>query len=599
MQVPHLLAASEAASALRGLPRHPGRLGRQRPGMSRLATGGVILQAAFLLAVLVSGCGRRAEPEAASDAPPADAQSPDASGELSAAAPPASQLTRLPEDATSPPPSLREAEPRVASTPPGELAEENARSSQAAASQSAPGDAAAEAQTPAATAEASAPVVTNRLELAADLPPQRLIDFLRLVDLEMQNVATGRKQLFDVEAANAEMTRLSKLKLRAAEQLQEKVADDPARLAVAIRGQLQALSHLAALGDLAAAKQLETAARQHRSSDDPSLALDSRLVLLGLAMERLQNGTSADPAEILDLIDQIRSSSHPPDVSALMVMGQARAVLNQYGYEQAAGRVRTAIVELFAGHPNPNISEMAVQLVGSEQLAAVEALLSEISRGEPVTAERWRAAVEALLSESADLAAVQYLASAALQFEALGNEELVDLTFELLENWPAFSQAERDEIATAAEARRARAAVIGQPAAIDLPSADGRGLSLDEQRGRVVLMPFWAIAFPDSLAVLQTLDQLRNQFAGQVEIVGVNLDSPEVPVEEFLRQSPVKFRSFRSAASGDGANPTAQRFGVASLPFIAIIAPDGTVAAINLTGQGLGEQVQQLLPAPQ
>jgi len=441
-----------------------------------------------------------------------------------------------------------------------------------------------------------AELATNRLQLRTDLSPERLVDFLRSVDLEMQSVATGRKGLFDVDEANAELVRLSKLKLQAAEQLETRAEAQPAQQATAIRGKLQALSHLAALGDLPAAEQLEAFAGQHAGSEHPGVALDSRLVLIGLAMERLQNGAADSADELLGLIDQIASSAEPPDVSALMVMGQARAVLQQYGYHEAAEQVRAAIVDLFANHPNPEVGAMAIQLVGSASYTQLSDLLRSFERREPLPVDQWKAAAESLLKESADMAAVQFLASAALQFEAFNSDELADATFEVLQGSDRFSEAEAAEIAVAAEARQTRREIIGKPFDFDLPSVDGRPLSIASYSGKVVLMPFWAVAFPDSLRVLQTLAQVREQFSGQVEIIGMNLDPADAPADEFLRQSPVEFRSFESVSPPGGeANPMAARFGVASLPFVAVIAPDGTVAAINLTGMGLESQVQKLL----
>ena len=441
-----------------------------------------------------------------------------------------------------------------------------------------------------------AELATNRLQLRTDLSPERLVDFLRSVDLEMQSVATGRKGLFDVDEANAELVRLSKLKLQAAEQLETRAEAQPAQQATAIRGKLQALSHLAALGDLPAAEQLEAFAGQHADSQHPGVALDSRLVLIGLAMERLQNGAADSAEELLGLIDQIASSAEPPDVSALMVMGQARAVLQQYGYHQAAEQVRAAIVDLFANHPNPEVGAMAIQLVGSASYTQLSDLLRSFERRESLPVDQWKAAAESLVKESADMAAVQFLASAALQFEAFNSDELADATFEVLQGSDRFSEAEAAEIAVAAEARQTRREIIGKPFDFDLPSVDGRPLSIAAYSGKVVLMPFWAVAFPDSLRVLQTLAQVREQFSGQVEIIGMNLDPADAPADEFLRQSPVEFRSFESVSPPGGeANPMAARFGVASLPFVAVIAPDGTVAAINLTGQGLESQVQKLL----
>ena len=442
---------------------------------------------------------------------------------------------------------------------------------------------------------APATVPRDRLNLPPNLTAPRLVDFLKTVDIEMWNVSSGRRQMFDHDEALAELTRLARLKLEAARRLSETSAPDTEQRSLSIRGQLQALSHLASLGDLASAELLEKFAWEHLDSSDGAVVLDSQLVLVGLAMERLQNGNATDSQEILGLIDRIARSDTRPDVSALMVMGQALSVLRQYGDDEAAERVRATILDLFASHSNPDVAEMAIQLAGSPKLAEVDRLMTEFGRTGEIDLPRWRSAVNELITDSPELSTVQYLAGAALQFESAGQLEATVATFDVLSGAELGARESR-EVATATAARQARRALIGESLTIDLPSVDGRPLSLDSYAGRVVVMPLWAVGLPDSLGVLQTLGQLRRDFAGQVEIVGMNLDHPEAPAAEFLARSPVAFRSFQSPTSRDGtANPIAERFGVVSLPFIVVIDAAGQVVAINLTGQRLAEQISAAL----
>lgn len=433
------------------------------------------------------------------------------------------------------------------------------------------------------------------LQLQTELPVPRLVDFLRAVDIEMQNVASGRTKLQSNAEANEEMIRLAKLKLRASTQLIEKSTAGSEEHVMGLRGQLQSLSHLAALGDLRSAEQLEKLAIEQSQSKITTLALDSKLVLVGLAMERLRDGTSKDATEILDLVKNIAQSPQTPDVSALMVMGQAHAVLQQYGDEAAAEKMRETIIDLFADHPNENVASMAIGLAGSRKYADVDQVLRNFSRGEAIDVDRWRDVVEKLLETSADVATIQYLAGAALQFEATGNDPLADATFEMIAESEHVSGGSADELAVAVAARRARRVAIGETFAFSGPSVDGRPLSIESYSGRVVLMPFWAVAIPESLAILQTLAQIRDQADGKVEIVGMNLDSEDSPAAEFLQQSPVVFRSFQSVTSAGGANEIAEQFGVVSLPFVVIIDPSGKVAAIDLSGRGLSDLVAQVM----
>jgi len=446
-----------------------------------------------------------------------------------------------------------------------------------------------------ATPAAGVQSATKRIQLPADLPTPRLVDFLKSIDIEMQNVATGRSGTLSQDDATEEMTRLASLKLQASTQLEERSAEESPERILALRGRLQSLSHLAALGDLSAAEKLEELAWEQIDNKNASLSLDSQLVLVGLAMERLQNGSSKDSDEILGLIERIASSPQTPDVSALMVMGQALAVLQRYGDESAAEQVRATIVQLFADHPNENVAAMAIGLTGSPRFGAIEAWLRRFARGETSDVQQWSDLVTDLLDEKTDLSTVQYLAGAALQFESVGNAPLADVTYQLMQGSDNWEGRAADELRIAMAAREARRAVIGQAVVIDSRTVDGQTLSLSNYQGRVVVMPFWAIAIPESLAILQTLDQIRQQSDGRVEIVGMNLDSAEAPANEFLSQSPVTFPSFQSLTSDTGSNEMAKRFGVVSLPFVAIWDQSGRVVAINLSGRDLADQVRRVL----
>jgi hypothetical protein len=78
--------------------------------------------------------------------------------------------------------------------------------------------------------------------------------------------------------------------------------------------------------------------------------------------------------------------------------------------------------------------------------------------------------------------------------------------------------------------------------------------------------------------------------------VGVNLDGNDPLLQEFLEQTDLEFPSFRSKSTSEGevANEVAAQFGIASMPFLAILDREGKVAALNFTGKGIQERVDQL-----
>ncbi len=102
----------------------------------------------------------------------------------------------------------------------------------------------------------------KQLQLRSNLQPSQLTEFLKLADLEMQNIVSGRAGVHDQREAIAELVRVGKMKLQASEQLAASSEATEAEKSLGRRGQLQALSHLAAHGDLPSAERLEKLATE-------------------------------------------------------------------------------------------------------------------------------------------------------------------------------------------------------------------------------------------------------------------------------------------------------------------------------------------------
>lgn len=434
-------------------------------------------------------------------------------------------------------------------------------------------------------------------QLRPDLPPDKLLEFLAAADSDMRTIYSGRSGISDPKEARETLLQIVKMKLDASRRLSSHPDADAAAQSEGARGQLQALSHLASLGNLKAAQELEKLATSNLQSADSLLAADSRLVLIGFAIEALHNGEAGAADRIVNHIKQIAVSQSAADVPALMTMGQARESLVAYGYDTQAQQVRQLILDTFAASPEPEIAQMAAQMAGNVQSDMINKLLGSALRGVPVSAQQWRAAAEELIDESADLQTVRYLAGAALEFESRGLRELADETYDVLATRfddPASATAR--EVQTALDARQAREDIIGWAYDLDLPSADGSSLKIDDYRGKVVLMPFWAMTSPESLQLVPRLKAIRDTYSDKVSIVGMNLDGQGAPLEQFLQTNDLGFPSFRAhTTAAENATPVALQFGVVSMPFAAILDPQGRVAAITLTGRDLEKTVAGLV----
>lgn len=578
---------------------HPGRRCREsgnagaQPAARALASRSLLVSVAMLLTmIIVSGCGGSDRSADASrdegDDSPTAAGDPEPSVDRGPA--PTRSAETLPTAPGEPDPS------RLAVTP-------DERPEPYAPGQIRPG-LTPSGQAPAGTLDTATPdrpQPATRRPLRQDLSPAELLRFLAEADRLMRSISTGQAGIFDEDQARDELRTVAEQKLEAARRLADHADADGDAQTEGRRGELQALSHLASLGDLNSAKELERLAENYLQGERSELRADARMVRIGFAIENLRHGKPNAAGEIVDQVRKLSAEASDRDMPAMIVMAQAREALDSYEQSAEAREVRGMIIDRFAGSQDPAIADMAAQFAGSVLFDDIEPLRAAAVAGEEVTETQWQQAMEGLIAASADIATVRYLAGAALELEGAGRDSLADRTYETLRETFADPQVARDREAQAAlAARDARRRVIGRPFDPDLPALDGSSLDFQTFRGRIVIMPFWAAGIPESLQLLDQLIDLRDRHPDRVAIVGMNLDMESVTrdqLRQFSEEVGIDFPSYRSESSPSAAvaNEVAQQFGLVSLPFTVIFDAEGQVVSVELNGEGVAATVRRSL----
>ena len=133
-------------------------------------------------------------------------------------------------------------------------------------------------------------------------------------------------------------------------------------------------------------------------------------------------------------------------------------------------------------------------------------------------------------------------------------------------------------IAFCVVAGRALAAAVGDPApAFVLPTVEGRTISLDELRGRVVYVDFWASWCGPCRRSFPWMNELQQRYGDRgVTVVAINVDAKREDAERFLRQYPATFAVLYDAA---GATPRA--YDVKAMPSSYLVDREGRIAGIE------------------
>lgn len=126
-----------------------------------------------------------------------------------------------------------------------------------------------------------------------------------------------------------------------------------------------------------------------------------------------------------------------------------------------------------------------------------------------------------------------------------------------------------------------RVGLLGQTADISFPTIGGEGWSLAGQRGRVVVLVFWAGWSPPSVAWLsQFATFARSLPGGRVAIATVSLDKEQGNASGTLQK--LGLSAWPTACSGAGwEDPLVRRLGINAVPTVFVFDADGRLRSLN------------------
>ena len=372
------------------------------------------------------------------------------------------------------------------------------------------------------------------------------------------------------------------------------------------RAAIEAMSGLASLGMESAVGSLREASEAAIGSASPGLKIDGHLVQLSMATRQFVAGGEDAADSMIRHVDAIASvvrggggavevQTPGEATSTLVGLGRARQTLSKYGEDIRAAHVRDVITDLYADSPSSSIAMLSAEMAGQVVFNEVDQMLERLIEGENVEAERWTAAIETLIDRAPDLLTVRYLAPAALELEAAGLQQAADRIYDVLQRrFDDPDSATGQEVGLATEAMEARRAMIGKVFAPSGSDLRDQPLTLLDYRGKVVLMPFWASTSPESLSILDSLREIRDDHPEKVAIVGMNLDLTQ-PMPAALAHRMAEIPSFRGAAPSEPINPVASQFGLVSLPFVVVIDEKGVVSGIAYLPRQLRRETERLI----
>ncbi len=134
------------------------------------------------------------------------------------------------------------------------------------------------------------------------------------------------------------------------------------------------------------------------------------------------------------------------------------------------------------------------------------------------------------------------------------------------------------------------------PFAIKATDINGQPLTLDQYKGKVVLLDFWATWCAPCRAELPNLKAAYDKYKGQdFDVLGVSIDQTIAPLKQFVAKDGI---GWRNVYDGYWNGPIADAYNVRFIPTTILIGRDGKVAALNPRGDALETAIEAALATP-
>lgn len=139
--------------------------------------------------------------------------------------------------------------------------------------------------------------------------------------------------------------------------------------------------------------------------------------------------------------------------------------------------------------------------------------------------------------------------------------------------------------------------MVGKPSPpLKFKALDGREVDLEQLKGKVVLLDFWATWCPPCLEELPHVRDAYARYRAQgLEIVGVSFDADQARLEEVVKRENIAWPQYFDGGGRDAA--PGKVFGIKHWPSMWLLDRNGVVRFIS-AGAGLDRKVGQLLAEP-
>ena len=138
-------------------------------------------------------------------------------------------------------------------------------------------------------------------------------------------------------------------------------------------------------------------------------------------------------------------------------------------------------------------------------------------------------------------------------------------------------------------------ALIGKKAIdFNMKDLNGNDLSLEQYRGKVILLDFWAVWCGPCIAEMPNVKQVYDKYKDDnFQIIGISLDQSRDKLVDYLEKEGITWPQF---FDGNGwQNQVAKMYGIRAIPHMYLIDGEGVVRKSDVRGPALEPAVAELI----
>ncbi|MBQ80752.1 MAG: thioredoxin [Planctomycetaceae bacterium] len=320
-----------------------------------------------------------------------------------------------------------------------------------------------------------------------------------------------------------------------------------------------------------------------------SETLQPFLEQLRIIEQEMQKAERADLAELITkqvrILDDVSKRAEGDEKEFwLRQLAETLAAAAQEGtMPNALGELEELSEKLPADEPLKSF--LAFRLASARYATRMQDKDADIEKVQAAWLEELTAFVE-VFPEAQDAAEASLQISIADEFS--GREESAIQRYQqIVNNFPSSASARKASGAL----RRLKA--VGQPLNLSGTTIDGQKISLQQFKGKPVLVHYWATWCEPCKVDIARIRELQEKYQRDIVVVGIALDENKSALQQFLAKKPLNWPQLFEPGGLDGR--LAEDLGVLTLPTMLLIDKEGIVVERNILVTDLENKLKEVV----